>query len=342
MHQQTSHPLQSYWDLALGSVQAEALASAIELGLFDALCDSCGAAALAQRFGWDLRGTRNMLELLNSMGLLQRQGDADDCTYRCSELARHYLIQTSPHYCGRSIMFRVRSLRQFGLQLAAFVRDGKPQEIWFNSGPKPWAAAAQDHLAEEQRCITAEAAKAIAGNVPEIIDAKRFLDVGGGPGIVAIELARARPQLSGVVFELPDTAEVARRNIEEARLSDRLTAAGGNLAHDALGEGYDFIWCSAVLHFVPDLEAALAKLRAALRPGGVLVCAHAEIPDQPARGLAVITYYLPLLMRGLHVGREGEMRAALERSGFTGIEQFERHDFPLAPVQVLVARRSTQ
>ena len=90
--------------------------------------------------------------------------------------------------------------------------------------------------------------------------------------------------MHGVVFELPEAADVAAQHIAEAGLASRLEARGGDLARDDIGTGYDLIWCSSVLHFVPELSACLAKLHAALKPGGELICVHAEIPDRTRGG----------------------------------------------------------
>ena len=69
--------------------------------------------------------------------------------------------------------------------------------------------------------------------------------------------------MHGCVFDWPETVAVAAANIAHAQLSHRLEILGGD---------YDLIWCSSVLHFVPDMTAALRKIHAALTPGGVFVC----------------------------------------------------------------------
>jgi 2-polyprenyl-3-methyl-5-hydroxy-6-metoxy-1,4-benzoquinol methylase len=75
---------------------------------------------------------------------------------------------------------------------------------------------------------------------------------------------------------------VAAANIAHAQLSNRLETLGGDLDSDDIGGDYDLVWCSSVLHFVPDMAAALRKIRAALKPGGVFVCVQAEIARRPA------------------------------------------------------------
>jgi len=94
-----------------------------------------------------------------------------------------------------------------------------------------------------------------------------------------------------------------------------------------------------VLHFVPDMPAALRKMHAALQAGGVLVCVQAEIAPTPDDAARVLPYYLPMRMLGRAVTRQGELAQHLRNAGFARIEQYQASDFPMAPVQVLIARK---
>jgi hypothetical protein len=71
----------------------------------------------------------------------------------------------------------------------------------------------------------------------------------------------------------------------------------------------------------------------------VLVCVHAALSDDPAACARVAPYYLPMRMLGRHVPQAGELEQRLRQAGFVGIERSQRRDYPMAPVQVLVARR---
>lgn len=339
-----AHPLRPYWDLALASVHADALATALDIGLFDALTGQSGAGEIAARSGLDPDRLEHVLELLWSMDLVERMqirdGAASAPRYRASGHAKRYFVKRSPDYCGDAWAFRLRSLREFGAQLPEHLQlrtePGEPPP------PVPtdrcWATLARTKIVQEQAAVTAEAALAIVDRLPELRRARRFLDLGGGPGMVAIALARALPECHGVVFDLPPTAAVARQNIEAAQLGARLSVQGGDLTCDDIGHGYDLIWCASVLHFVPDLAQTLRRIRAALAPGGMLVSIHAEIPLPAPQAATVLAYYLPLLMRGHHVGRQGELAGALLAAGFDSVGAFESDLFPLAPVQVQVCR----
>ena len=331
------HALQPYWDLTLASVQVEALQLALAEDLFETLVSPYTSEALAQMHAWQPEATRHWLTLLWSMQLLDRSRDAaGEWLYTSSEVARCYLVSSSALDCGDAWCFRLASLRDFGAGLADGLR-GQNRPAPLASGER-WAAAARGHLAREQVAVTAPAACELVAQRRSTESAWRLLDLGGGPGLVAVGLAKAFPHMSGVVFELPEAANVAAQHIAEAGLASRLEARGGDLARDDIGTGYDLIWCSSVLHFVPELSACLAKLHAALKPGGELICVHAEIPEEPEAARRMLSYYLPLLWQGRRVTQAGELREALLAQGFEVCEA-QPIALPMAPATALVARR---
>lgn len=349
-----NHPLQAYWNLAAAAIQAEALSTALTLRIFEPLIELLTADEVAVRLGLNARNTAHLLDLLWSMGLLERstrpaldQLESTEPTYRLGAIARTYFLRASPAWYGDAWLYREARLRQ----AAGLLRDQARQGTQAEGGQalerfaEQWAAAARGQLAQDQRAASVPAALEIMAHVPEFATATNLLDLGGGPGWVAIELARRQGELCGVVFDFPEAVAVATENIAASGLADRLSVLGGDLAVDAIGSvgggDYDLVWCSSVLHFVPDTEAVLRKILAALRQGGVLICAHAEIGDEPAAAAGVLQYYLPMLMQGRHVGHRGDMAAALRRLGFCRIETFACALFPMAPLQVVVARKES-
>nr|WP_084304721.1 methyltransferase [Pseudomonas flavescens] len=335
------HPLQPYWDLTLAAVRADALRIALEWKLFDLLQVPATAQSIAHQLRLDPANTGYWLDTLWSMELLSRDASRP-AQYRNTSVTSDYLRPEAPGYCGDAWRFRLRGLRHFAGQLGDQVRAGQP------SGQAPdvattvdnWTAAARLQIAQEQRAVTVDLALRLMTRIAEFPAARRMLDLGGGPGLVAIALARANPSLGGEVFDFAQTVSVAADNIRQAGLEQRLTVRGGDLASDPIGEGYDLIWCSSVLHFVPDLSATLKKIHAALRPGGVLVSAHAEIPEDPRQAWRVLPYYLSMQMLGRPLTPAGGLSQALRQAGFVTIDSHDDVAFAVAPLAVQVARRS--
>lgn len=342
----TQHALQPYWDLAIAPVQADALAAALELGIFDALAAPHTPAQLAEALSLHAPHTALLLELLWSMQVLERDGadadaEASDQRYRCTAATVQYFCRDSLAFCGDAWLYRLHALHHFATQLNTLVRDGEKVAPYSTASGVNWAAAAQQQIGQEQRAVTMRAALSVMQRIAPFADGRtplRLLDVGGGPGWVAIALAQAHAGVRGCVFDWPETVAVAAANIAHAQLSERLETLGGDLDSDDIGGDYDLVWCSSVLHFVPDMAAALRKIRVALKPGGVFVCVQAEIAPAPGDAARVLPYYLPMRMLGRTVTRQGELAQLLRDTGWRQVEQYGASDFPMTPVQVLIAR----
>jgi 2-polyprenyl-3-methyl-5-hydroxy-6-metoxy-1,4-benzoquinol methylase len=342
----TQHALQPYWDLAVAPVQADGLAAALELGIFEVLATPHTPAQLAETLSLHGPHTALLLELLWSMQVLERDGadaetDASAQRYRCTAATLQYFCRDSVAFCGDAWLYRLHALRHFATQLNTLVRDGGKVAPYSTANGVNWATAAQQQIGQEQRAVTMRAALCVMQRVAPFADGNtplRLLDAGGGPGWVAIALAQAHAGVHGCVFDWPETVAVAAANIAHAQLSDRLETLGGDLDSDDIGGGYDLIWCSSVLHFVPDMAGALRKMQAALKPGGVLVCVQAEIAAAQGDAARMLPYYLPMRMLGRTVTRQGELAQLLRDTGWRQVEQYGASDFPMAPVQVLIAR----
>lgn len=334
--------MQPLWQLQLAGLSADALQEALQTRLFALTQQPVTAAELAQALAMNPRKLAYWLELLWGMGLLLRKrGNAGADTYCTHPEMAPWLNPDSLNYCGDALLFRHQTLRQAGAGLHRQLTDqpaARPplsaQEI-----QQSWANAARLHMGQEQRNVTTATALHLLAGWPDDQLPRRMLDLGGGPGWVAIALAQRWPQLQGAVFEFPAVAQVAQDNIEHAGLAQRLTALGGDVGQDDFGRDYDLIWCSSVLHFVNDIPALLARLHDALAPGGVLVCCHAEINREKA-DLAVLQYYLNLRMQGRSVLDAGQTAMLLQHAGFVEIEERGQLSFPVAPVTAVLARKA--
>ena len=335
----TPHPLKTCWDMSLNSVKADALNAAIHLGLFNTLSHAATAGSVARQHQLDPKNTGYFLDILWSMALLERHRETHDSEWRyCVDpVIAPFIQDESPLYCGQSLHFRLETLRQFGSHLPAFLKNGS--DIAVQSTNASWAEAAQAQIAQEQNAVTARAALACINELTDLKGNCRFLDLGGGPGKIAIAIAQAHPSWTGEVFDLPETARVAERTIREAGLENRLTTRSGDIAADNIGNRYDLVWCSSVLHFVPDISHTLHKVFAALSPGGYFVSVHAEIPPGREAAEKILPYYLPLLMRGRHVWPQGTLTALLEETGFKICVNHEVRCFPVAPAQLIIGRK---
>ncbi len=130
------------------------------------------------------------------------------------------------------------------------------------------------------------------------------LDAGCGPGRLAIPLA----------WEVGEAGEVVAMDLQEgmlARVGEKAKAAGlGNirLHHAALGQGtlapntFDRAVLVTVLGEIPDREAAMREIHAALRPGGILSVTEVVFDPhfQPRGTVGRIAHGVGFLPRACH------------------------------------------
>ncbi|MCC4265930.1 methyltransferase [Oceanimonas baumannii] len=341
MHFHTSHPLQPFWNIAAAPIQMQALEQALALGLFQHLKQASTAKVVAENLQLNLDATIIWLDLLWSMELLTRQhlADSPEALHYCtSPLALRHFTEDSADNCAQAWLYRARFLARFSGQWETLLRNGfEPQG---DAAPKgSWAQAAREQIGQEQRVVTVPAVLSLLHLLPSLPETGNLLDLGGGPGHVGIALAQHLPGWNGVLCDQAETAVVAQENIMASGLTDRLQALGCDLNTDAIGGGYDLIWCSAVLHFLHDPQAALCKAAAALNPGGVLLMAHAEQSDDPAVAARVLPFYGTLALRGNLFPRPGEIAGMMAKAGLSDIRSLGRIDFPMAPVWLHMGRR---
>jgi SAM-dependent methyltransferase len=163
----------------------------------------------------------------------------------------------------------------------------------------------------------------------------RILDLGCGTGTGTLALAR-RFETAGVIA-LDASAELLGRLTAKARevgLADRISTRQADLDLDGdwpgIGPGtVDVAWASMSVHHLADPDAALARVCAALRPGGLF--ALAEMPSPFVR-------FLPDDIGLGRPGLEERCRAALSASLAADVPQLaadwgprlERAGFALA------------
>jgi SAM-dependent methyltransferase len=112
--------------------------------------------------------------------------------------------------------------------------------------------------------------------LPRLPEGFRFLDAGGGTGRWSHRFATARPDATGLLYDLtPAMSDVARAKAQRHGYADRLSIRNGDLADvsGALdGERFDLIFnFHNVLGFVGDPAQVIASLGELLTPGGLLV-----------------------------------------------------------------------
>lgn len=263
----------SFQDM-LATAGYRAVAAGLRLGLFDALDRPRPAAELAAALGTDPRGTELLCQALVSFGYLSLGDDgyanaADWLTSGYAEVEKFWSVVLFESWEG----------------LEESVRTGKPALDFY-----AWLAERPEVLRRFQQMLSGHA-DAIAPEVASVVPVgESLLDLGGGHAKYAIRLCGEHASLRATVVDLPDALAVGSAAVAAAGLGDRITLRSGDYDTVDLGSDHDTVLLFNVVHgrTAAANEALLARVAAALRPGGaVVLLEHDEhSPDRAADAFA--------------------------------------------------------
>jgi ubiquinone/menaquinone biosynthesis C-methylase UbiE len=121
---------------------------------------------------------------------------------------------------------------------------------------------------------TQEVYRRLAAQVAVEVEAGEILDVGSGPGHLAVELASLLPEIKIVGLDLSASMiEIAEKNAAKMGVSDRITFRRGDAAQIPFVDcAFDFVVSSWSLHLWEDPARVFAEIYRVLKLGcGALV-----------------------------------------------------------------------
>ncbi len=140
-----------------------------------------------------------------------------------------------------------------------------------------------------------------------------ILDVGTGPARVPIALCRADRQVRVLGVDLAGPMlDLARRNVADAGLTDRIRFARGDAKDLPFPDGrFEAVVSNTIIHHIPDPAPALSELARLVAPGGTLMVRDLTRPPDMAEVDVLVGRYagdVPLAARALF---RDSLRAAL-------------------------------
>lgn len=256
-------------NLARGFMASRIILSAVEVDLFGVLGEGAlSSEELARALSADPRAVEILANALVALDLLTKE----EGRFRNSPTSLKYLSSQSVRFRGGGLHHMANLWRSWD-HLTEIVKRGGPSKIPWTDDSRKSFIQAMEHLG-----------KGVAPQLAQALDlskVKSALDLGGGPGIFAIALAKQKPDLKAVVLDLPYALEVARQAVTEAGLSDRITFKEGDFFKDDLGKDYDLVLMSSIIHSLDEEEnlQVLARIKEALNPGGLLVIRDFLVDD---------------------------------------------------------------
>ncbi|ADK84682.1 Methyltransferase type 12 [Desulfarculus baarsii DSM 2075] len=323
-------------DLLNGAVGAKLLRAGLELRVFDALGDYRSAAEAATAIGAHPENTRLFLDGLTCLGLLEkRQG-----RYRNLPATQEYLTSASELFLGPLFgMIQTMSIDALD-DLATQVRQGPSPAGQADdfAAPELWAQGARDGAGWVLGQVGQQMAELVAG-LEGFANFQRMLDLGGGHGLFAIYFASRHPAMKAVVFDRAPVLVAAKEFIAAYGMGHRVSVAAGDYLSDDIGGPYDLVWASATLNFARhDLDALMAKIRAALKPGGYFVSFQDGLTDERTGPAMLLGALGNALRSGFDMYfDQGEIARAMLRGGFGWVHSRTIHT-PMGQMELDIAR----
>ena len=260
------------WDLMRGAMTAKALGWTADLNLADALADGPRSVAeLARSTGSDRDALHRTLRALASDGVFAEDEPGVFRNTEASELLGRDGWPEFAHLFG-SVFYDA---------LARFP-DPLESSFWEWLAAHPAERAAFDAAMAGGKERYAERLAALEWQGTETV-----VDVGGGNGELLKGLLTRRPELHGIVFDLPETVR------DEATFGERLEFVAGSF-FDAVPAGHAYL-VSGILHDWNDERAGaiLKTIRAAAPDGARLLLIESVVaPGNEPQG----SKWLDLLM----------------------------------------------
>lgn len=247
---------------ARGFMTSRVFLTAVELGVFQSIGrDHLTVAQLSSKTETDPDGLEVLLNALTAASLIRKK----DSMYSNHPQMAELFIQDSPHYQG-DVFHHCAAHWASWCDLTKIVKTGE-------HGSRSWTQQEQINLANTMKYQAKMTAPHIISQV-DFSNAKRMIDLGGGPGGYGIEFACFNPDLTVVIFERNEEAlKIAVRDAKCRNVLPRVIIQNGDFFVDDIGQGYDLVFLSSVLCLFSPEKARLLLDRAAraLNVGGQLV-----------------------------------------------------------------------
>lgn len=327
---------QLFFENANAHMQTAAIKAAIELEVFTAIGEgNKEPRSLAARCHASERGMRILCDYLAILGFLSKSGSAYELTLDSAV----FLDKRSAAYLGSALGFlnhdmmlnSFRSLtdaiRKGGTAVSEFGTVAPENPVWveFAKYMAPLMALPAEGMA---RILGAEAGRF-----------SKILDVAAGHGLYGLALAKPNPGIHVVALDWPAVLEVAKENAKAAGVASRYSTIAGSAFEADLGSGYDAVLLTNFLHHfdVPTCEGFLRKVRAALKPSGVVATVE-FVPDEN-RVTPRPSAMFSMIMLGTTPSGDAytfsEFTRMFRNSGFS---RNELHGLPPSPQQMIVSR----
>lgn len=311
--------LKKLLEMIYAPMYTKILFAAIELDVFSELKEEKTHIKVAKDLKLHVDNTRYLLDALVGMEMLEKEAGI----YKNTSIASKYLERNSELYIGDHIRIYNMASGFEELDIVKLMKEGPKSDAANKEGLEAYKTFGDftEMIKVLQRGGRAKEIADLVSSLPEFDNFSKMLDLGGGPGLLGMEVVKRHPDLNAVIFDAPDVGKVAEASIREYNLEDRVEVLTGDYLKDSIGEGYDFILAIGTLNFAKhDMDSIINKIYNALNPNGVFMCISEGLTHENTRPKEITVAWLPSFLKGFDFSlKQGEVSDSALRNGFKSV-----------------------
>ncbi|BBZ80070.1 hydroxyneurosporene-O-methyltransferase [Mycolicibacterium anyangense] len=318
LHQRLVPAPMSMMELIVSGWPAQAITTAAQLGIADALADGpLHLDELAARLHVDADALGRLLRALIGRGIFRRRRDG---RYALNSLAATLRTDAPISLKGAALFQGSQEQRERWTLLADSVRTG--QSIVPALRGKDGFDYLDDipqhaELFNQTMTALAQMTHAVVVGSYDFSPYRTIVDVGGGQGALLAAVLASAPRSHGILYDLPQVVADAPKVMRDRAIAERIGVHGGSF-FDSVPAGGDAYLLKNIIHDWPDGKALqiLRNVRAAARPGAAVLLVEMVTHDNGKDGPQNWVDLEMLLNLGSRERSAEEYRNLLSRAGF--------------------------
>ena len=300
-----------------GFMKTRIILTAAELDFFTLLDEKpLTAEELAQRLKADARAATRILDCLVIFELLNKKNGRYALTEQGSFFSSRHPESVLP------MLLHMNNMWDNWARLTETIRKGE------NPSLKSVIDAKDEGITRAFIGAMHVIGRGLSREIASSYDLSRFkqlLDLGGGSGTYSIAILERNPNMTAVIFDLPDVISLAVERLKDEGFLERVTLVAGDFYKDELPAGCDLALLSAIIHQNSPQEnrALYKKIYRALEPGGVLLIRDHVMDESRTRPPAGALFAINMLVctSGGDTYTFNEIRDTLEQADFKEVQQ---------------------
>jgi hypothetical protein len=318
LYRRMTPPPASMMELIVNAWAAQAITTAADLGIADALAKGpLSAAELARAVDADPDAVSRLLRALISRDVFRQRRDG---RYELTPLAECLRSDAAVSMRGFARFLGAPQHREHWSHLTNAVRAGRPVIAELRGKPMfeyladepEFAAIFNDAMTSGSELATVAVTAAYDFGCYDTI-----VDVGGGHGRLLAAILESAPEARGILFDLPPVVAGAPAVLAEHGVQDRVKVVPGSF-FDAICRDGDAYVLKNVIHDWPDDDAVriLSNVREATDLGKHLLLVELIIPRHNREFLGKWADLEMLLVAGARERTAAQYGRLLSRAGF--------------------------